>query len=83
MTDKFFDQVKEELAGQVQAEVFRQARIKPIIPVAPPKAIPPEPSMTEVSVTSPRRADVGTVILSATPENAEVAVDGNFGGMLR
>jgi hypothetical protein len=79
MTDKFFDQVKEELAGQVK----QKSSVKPDqanIPVAPPKAIPPEPSMTEVSVTSPRRTEVGTVILSASPENAEVAVDGNFVG---
>jgi hypothetical protein len=31
-------------------------------------------------MTAPARAGVGTVILSATPENAEVAVDGNFVG---
>src|ERR1041385_904427 len=74
MTDKFFDQVKEELAG----EVTQKSSIKPEqanIEVAPPKAIPPEPTMT-----APARTGVGTVILSATPENAEVAVDGNFVG---
>jgi hypothetical protein len=74
MADKFFDQVKEELAGQVK----QKSTIKPEqanIPVAPPKAIPPEPTMTASA-----QSGVGTVILSATPENAEVAVDGNFVG---
>lgn len=74
MTDKFFEQVKEELAG----EVTQKSSIKPEqakIEVAPPKAIPPEPSLTGPPKTTP-----GTVILSAAPENAEVAVDGNFVG---
>jgi hypothetical protein len=74
MTDKFFDQVKEELAG----EVTQKSSVKPEqanIEVAPPKAIPPEPSLTGPSKTTP-----GTVILTASPENAEVAVDGNFVG---
>ena len=74
MADKFFDQVKEELAGQVK----QKSAIKPQqanIPVAPPKAVPPEPTLT----TSPDKAR-GTVVLSATPENAEVSVDGNFVG---
>ena len=45
MVDKFFEQVKEELAGQVK----QKSAIKPeqaSISVAPPKAVPPEPSMT-------------------------------------
>ncbi|HMC30913.1 MAG TPA: PEGA domain-containing protein, partial [Candidatus Angelobacter sp.] len=74
MVDKFFEQVKEELAGQVK----QKSAIKPeqaSISVAPPKAVPPEPSMT----ASPDKAR-GTVLLSATPENAEVAVDGSFVG---
>jgi hypothetical protein len=74
MADKFFDQVKEELAGQVK----QKSAIKPeqaSIPVAPPKAVPPEPSLT----ASPDKTR-GTVVLSATPENAEVSVDGSFVG---
>jgi PEGA domain len=74
MADKFFTQVKEELAG----EVTQKAAIKPEqanIPVEPPKAVPPEPSFTGPAKTTP-----GTVILSALPENAEVTVDGNFVG---
>src|SRR5947209_9516241 len=45
MVDKFFEQVKDELAGQVK----QKSAIKPeqaSISVAPPKAVPPEPSMT-------------------------------------
>jgi hypothetical protein len=74
MTDKFFDQVKEELAGQVKQKSSVKAE-QANIPVAPPKAIPAEPSMTASG-----KAALGTVILSATPENAEVSVDGNFVG---
>lgn len=74
MVDKFFDQVKEELAGQVtqKSKIHSdQANIE----VAPPKAVPPEPTLT----ASPDKAR-GTVLLSATPENAEVTVDGSFVG---
>jgi len=74
MVDKFFEQVKDELAGQVK----QKSSIKPeqaTIPVAPPKAVPPEPSLT-----APHDASRGTVAVSATPENADVAVDGNFVG---
>jgi len=74
MADKFFDQVKEELAGQVTQKSSVKAD-QDNIPVAPPKAVPPEPTMTASA-----SAGVGTVILSATPENAEVTVDGNFVG---
>jgi len=74
MADKFFDQVKEELAGEVTQKSSVKAD-QANIPVAPPKAVPPEPTMTTSA-----SAGVGTVILSATPENAEVAVDGNFVG---
>lgn len=74
MTDKFFDQVKEELAGQVRQKSSVKAE-QANIPVASPKAVPAEPSMTASG-----RAAPGTVILSATPENADVSVDGNFVG---
>jgi hypothetical protein len=79
MADKFFDQVREELAGQVK----QKSSVKPeeaSVAVAPPKAVPPEPSLTAASLTSPGKPVPGTVILSATPENAEVSVDGNFVG---
>jgi hypothetical protein len=79
MVDKFFDQVKEELAGQVS----QKSSVKPeeaSVPVTPPKAVPAEPTLTASSVSSPGRPALGTVILSATPEHAEVSVDGDFVG---
>ena len=74
MADKFFGQVSEELAGQVKqkSEVHtEEAAVK----VPAPKAVPPEPSLTAAPAS-----DKGTVILTATPENADVSVDGNFVG---
>jgi len=79
MVDKFFDQVKEELAGQVKQKSSVKSEEASVI-VAPPKAVPPEPSLTAASVSSPGRPALGTVILSATPEHAEVSVDGDFVG---
>jgi hypothetical protein len=79
MADKFFDQVNEELAGEVK----QKSEIKAAqgnIPVAPPKAVPPEPSLTATAAKATVESGKGTVMLSATPENAEVSVDGNFVG---
>jgi len=73
MADKFFQQVTEELAGQVK----QKSAIKPeqaSVAVPPPKAIPPEPTFT----APPDQK--GTVLLAAIPENAEVSVDGVFVG---
>lgn len=78
MVDKFFDQVREELAGQVRQKSSVHTE-EASVPVAPPKAVPPEPSLTAASLPASGKA-LGTVILSATPENAEVSVDGNFVG---
>jgi hypothetical protein len=36
--------------------------------------------LTAASVSSPGRPALGTVVLSATPEHAEVSVDGDFVG---
>jgi hypothetical protein len=74
MVDKFFDQVKDTLAGEVKQKSAVRPD-EPSIPVAPPKAVPPEPSLT-----APPEQSQGTVILTAAPENAEVSVDGNFVG---
>src|SRR5947209_911702 len=78
MADKFFDQVREELAGQVKQKSEIKAE-QANIPVAPPKAVPPEPSLTATATTT-TQSGKGTVLLSSTPENAEVSVDGNFVG---
>jgi archaellum component FlaG (FlaF/FlaG flagellin family) len=74
MADKFFEQVGQELAGQVKQKSQVHSE-QANIPVAPPKAVPPEPTMTAQLDKSQ-----GRVILSATPENAEVTVDGSFVG---
>lgn len=74
MADKFFGQVSEQLAGQVKqkSEVHSE---ETAVKVPAPKAVPPEPALT-----APPDSGKGTVILTATPENAEVSVDGNFVG---
>ena len=77
MADKFFDQVKEELSGQVKQKSSVKAE-EANVPVAPPKAVPPEPSLTATSLTG--KPALGTVVLTAVPANAEVLVDGNFVG---
>jgi hypothetical protein len=74
MADKFFEQVKEELAGQVKQKSEIKA-VQANIPVAPPKAVPSEPALTAAP-----ESGKGTIMLSATPETAEVIVDGNFVG---
>jgi len=77
MADKFFDQVREELAGQVKQKSSVKTE-EANVPVAPPKAVPPEPSLTATSLTG--KPALGTVVLTANPANAEVLVDGNFVG---
>jgi hypothetical protein len=73
MVDKFFSQVSEELAGDVKQKSAIKPEERPIA-VAPPKAIPNEPTMTAP-------ADLrGTILLAASPENSEVSVDDNFVG---
>lgn len=74
MADKFFDQVREELAGKVKqkSEVHTE---EAAVEVPAPKAVPPEPSLTAAP-----ESGKGTVILTATPENADVSVDGEFVG---
>src|SRR5215831_3766330 len=74
MADKFFEQVNGELAGSVKQKSKIESD-QANIPVAPPKAVPPQPSLT-ASADNAR----GSVVLSATPEDAEVTVDGNFVG---
>jgi len=73
MADKFFVQVTEELAGEVkQKSTIRPEQASVVVP--PPKAVPPEPALTRPP------DEKGTVLLAASPENAEVSVDGNFVG---
>jgi len=80
MADKFFSQVSDELAGDVK----QAAAVKPqeaAIAVPDPKAVPPEPSMTKPAGEAAAPADdKGKILLSSTPDAAEVYVDDAFVG---
>jgi hypothetical protein len=76
MADKFFSQVNDELAGAPK----QKSALKPEqehVTVPPPKAIPNEPTMTAAMDL------VGVVHLAASPQSAEVSVDGDFVGNAR
>lgn len=81
MADKFFDQVNDELAGDVK----QASAVKPqekAISVPDPKAVPAEPSMTKPAA-EPGAApadDKGKIWLTSTPDAAEVYVDDAFVG---
>jgi hypothetical protein len=82
MTDKFYQQVGDELAGDPQQRSAVKAQEKAIA-VPDPKAVPAEPSMTAgpsvvpVSVVSSGK---GSITVSSTPDGADVYVDDNFVG---
>jgi hypothetical protein len=82
MTDKFYQQVGDELAGDPQQRSAVKAQEKAIA-VPDPKAVPAEPSMTvgpsvvPVSVVSSGK---GSITVSSTPDGADVYVDDNFVG---
>ena len=81
MADKFFDQVNDELAGDVK----QASAVKPqekAIAVPDAKAVPAEPSMTKPAA-EPAAApadDKGKIWLTSTPDAAEVYVDDAFVG---
>ncbi len=81
MADKFFQQVSEELSG----DVSQTSTVKPpqaAIEVPEPKAVPDEPSMTKpVNAPTTSSADErGKIWLTSTPDTAEVYVDDAFVG---
>jgi hypothetical protein len=82
MADKFFDQVNDELAGDVK----QVSAVKPqeaAIVVPEPKAVPVEPSMTKPAGGNAAAApadDKGKILLTSTPDSAEVYVDDAFVG---
>ena len=81
MADKFFEQVNDELSGDVK----QNSAIKPAqgaIAVPEPKAVPKEPSMTKpADQPAPAAAeDKGKVWLTSTPDAADVYVDEAFVG---
>jgi hypothetical protein len=83
MTDKFYEQVADELAGDPkQRSAVRSA--EKAIAVPDPKAVPAEPSMTAapslVPVSAASSSAKGTVTVTSTPDGADVYVDDNFVG---
>jgi hypothetical protein len=87
MAEKFYQQVGDELAGDVKQKSAVKAPEKAIA-VPDPKAMPAEPSMTKPaggSATSPTTAsavaaDKGKITVNSLPDGADVYVDGSFVG---
>src|SRR5262245_20532733 len=81
MADKFFDQVNDELSGDVR----QKSAVKPTeaaIAVPEPKAVPNEPSMTKPAnqpAANPSD-DKGKIAVTSMPDAAEVYVDDAFVG---
>ena len=77
MTDKFFDQVNDELSGDVKQGAAVKAP-EAAINVPEAKAVPTEPSMTKPASQS--ADDKGKIWLTSTPDAADVYVDDAFVG---
>jgi hypothetical protein len=81
MADKFYDQVTEELSGEVKQKSDVRSSVAPI-ETPPPKAVPPEPTLTKppAAATTAANDDKGSVIVNSVPAGAEVYVDNAFVG---
>jgi len=83
MTDKFYEQVADELAGDPKQRSAVKSAEKAIA-VPDPKAVPAEPSMTSgpsiVPVSAVSSSAKGSVTVSSAPDGADVYVDDNFVG---
>jgi hypothetical protein len=83
MTDKFYEQVADELAGDPKQRSAVKSAEKSIA-VPDPKAVPAEPSMTAgpsiVPVSAVSSSGKGSVTVSSAPDGADVYVDDNFVG---
>jgi len=81
MADKFYDQVSEELAGEVKQKSDVRSQVGPIS-TPPPKDIPPEPTLTKPAVSAAAVAidDKGSITVKSDPDGAEVYVDEAFVG---
>ncbi len=81
MADKFYDQVAEELAGEVKQKSDVRSQVG-TINTPEPKAIPPEPTLTKPAETTATSVadDKGSVKVSSVPDGAEVYVDDAFVG---
>ncbi|MGO9402950.1 MAG: PEGA domain-containing protein [Terriglobales bacterium] len=81
MADKFFEQVNDELAGDVR----QASAVKPVqsaIAVPEPKAVPVEPSMTKPAdqPVVPVKDANGRIALTSSPDGADIYVDDAFVG---
>jgi hypothetical protein len=83
MTDKFYEQVADELAGDPKQRSAVKSAEKSIA-VPDPKAVPAEPSMTSgpsiVPVSAVSSSGKGSVTVNSAPDGADVYVDDNFVG---
>ena len=83
MTDKFYEQVADELAGDPKQRSAVKSAEKSIA-VPDPKAVPAEPSMTTgpsiVPVSAVSSSGKGSVTVSSAPDGADVYVEDNFVG---
>lgn len=85
MTEKFYVQVADELAGEPkQKSAIKAPENAVAVPEA--KAVPAEPAMTKPAETGPPAAapaaveDKGKILVSSTPDGADVYVDDAFVG---
>jgi hypothetical protein len=85
MADKFYQQVADELAGDSQQKsAVKGAEQAVAVPEA--KAVPTEPSMTKPAAVAASAAapaaveEKGKVLVSSTPDGADVYVDDAFVG---
>lgn len=81
MADKFYDQVSEELAGDVKQKSDVRSTVA-AVSTPEPKAVPSEPTLTKPSApaTPPVNDDKGSVVVNSTPEGAEIYIDDAFVG---
>lgn len=85
MADKFYQQVGDELAGDSQQKSAVKGA-EQAIAVPEPKAVPAEPSMTKPAVVTASAAapaaveEKGKVLVSSTPDGADIYVDDAFVG---
>ena len=81
MADKFYEQVAQELSGDVaQKSAVKKAEAKIAVPDA--KAVPVEPAIAKAAAgeRAPLNDDKGAVKLTAMPEGADIFVDDAFVG---
>ena len=79
MADKFYEQVADELAGESKQAAAVKTTQKAIA-VPDPKAVPSAPSITKPAEGAPASKEEGKIILTTSPEGADVYVDEAFVG---